>query len=171
MGAKWFGASVKRKEDPAFLTGRGRYIDDIRLPGMLHAVVLRSPHAHAGIGSIDKSAALALPGVVGATPVVHGEVMISSPSNLAGVFVREIEPGSITKVIDLSDDLDGIHGHLKGFKAEGGGDAPESVNQALFDSVHKIKWSTDKETLRLIFPVSDKISVIPATQILSGRLD
>src|SRR3954447_6818908 len=63
MGAKWFGASVKRKEDPAFLTGRGRYIDDINLPGMLHAVVLRSPHAHAGIRSIDKSAALALPGV------------------------------------------------------------------------------------------------------------
>ena len=65
MGAKWFGASVKRKEDPAFLTGRGRYVDDIKLPGMLHAVVLRSPHAHAGIRSIDKCAALALPGVHG----------------------------------------------------------------------------------------------------------
>jgi aerobic carbon-monoxide dehydrogenase large subunit len=59
----WFGASVKRKEDPAFLTGRGRYVDDIRLPGMLHAVVLRSPHAHAAIRGIDKGAALALPGV------------------------------------------------------------------------------------------------------------
>ena len=58
-----FGASVKRKEDPAFLTGRGRYIDDIRLPGMLHAVVLRSPHAHAVIRSIDTSKAEALPGV------------------------------------------------------------------------------------------------------------
>ena len=45
----WFGASVKRKEDPAFLTGRGRYVDDIALPGMLHAVVLRSPHGHAAI--------------------------------------------------------------------------------------------------------------------------
>ncbi len=63
MGAKWFGASVKRKEDPAFLTGRGRYVDDIELPGMLHAVVLRSPHAHAAIRGIDKRAALALPGV------------------------------------------------------------------------------------------------------------
>ena len=41
----WFGASVKRKEDPALLTGRGRFVDDIELPGMLHAVVLRSPHA------------------------------------------------------------------------------------------------------------------------------
>src|ERR1700704_6565906 len=59
----WFGASIKRKEDPALLTGRGRYVDDIKLPGMLHAVVLRSPHAHAGIRGIDKRAALALPGV------------------------------------------------------------------------------------------------------------
>ena len=57
----WFGASVKRKEDPAFLTGRGRYVDDITLPGMLHAVVLRSPHAHAAIRGIDASAARAMP--------------------------------------------------------------------------------------------------------------
>ncbi len=63
MGAKWFGASVKRKEDPALLTGRGRYVDDIQLAGMLHAVVLRSPHAHAAIRGIDKRAALALRGV------------------------------------------------------------------------------------------------------------
>src|SRR6266446_1989275 len=51
----------------------------------------------------------------------------------------------ITKVFDLTDDLDAIHGHLKGFTANGGGDAPESVNQALDDAVHKIKWSTDKK--------------------------
>jgi carbon-monoxide dehydrogenase large subunit len=59
----WFGTSIKRKEDPDLLTGRGRYVDDIKLPGMLHAVVLRSPHAHAGIRGIDKRPALALPGV------------------------------------------------------------------------------------------------------------
>jgi carbon-monoxide dehydrogenase large subunit len=59
----WFGSSIKRKEDPQLLTGRGRYVDDIALPGMLHAAVLRSPHAHAGIRRIDKNAALALPGV------------------------------------------------------------------------------------------------------------
>ena len=63
MGAKWFGASVLRKEDPDLLTGRGRFVDDIKLAGMLHAVVLRSPYAHAAIRGIDKSAALALPGV------------------------------------------------------------------------------------------------------------
>src|SRR3984957_17482519 len=59
----WFGASIKRKEDPDLLIGRGRYVDDIKLPGMLHAVVLRSPPCHAGLRGIDKRAALALPGV------------------------------------------------------------------------------------------------------------
>src|SRR5215471_2760938 len=63
MGAKWFGASVKRKEDPALLTGRGRYVDDINLPGMLEVAVLRSPHPHAAIRGIDTTRALALAGV------------------------------------------------------------------------------------------------------------
>ena len=63
MGAKWFGAAVKRKEDPALLRGEGRYVDDIHLPGMLHAAFVRNPHPHARIGEIDKTRALALPGV------------------------------------------------------------------------------------------------------------
>ena len=67
---KWIGQSMKRVEDPRLLTGQGRYIDDIDLPNMLHAAVLRSPHAHARIVSIDVSAAVALPGVVA---VVTGE--------------------------------------------------------------------------------------------------
>jgi carbon-monoxide dehydrogenase large subunit len=58
------GTRMMRKEDPRFLTGRGRFVDDITLPNMAHAAVLRSPHAHARIKSIDKSAAEALPGVV-----------------------------------------------------------------------------------------------------------
>jgi carbon-monoxide dehydrogenase large subunit len=60
---KAFGARVKRKEDPALLKGRGRYVADIQLPGMLHAAFVRSPYAHARLLSIDISAALALPGV------------------------------------------------------------------------------------------------------------
>ena len=61
----------------------------------------------------------------------------------------------ITKVIDLSDDLDAIHGHLMGFQADGGGDFPESVNQALNEAVTKVSWSKDKKTLRMIFLVGD----------------
>ncbi len=60
---KFFGAAVKRTEDPALVTGRGHYVDDIRFPGTLHACFVRSAHAHARIRSIDSSAALALPGV------------------------------------------------------------------------------------------------------------
>ena len=63
MGAKWFGAAVKRKEDPALLRGEGRYIDDIHLHAMLHAAFVRSPHPHARITGVDKTRALALPGV------------------------------------------------------------------------------------------------------------
>ncbi|MDR7417296.1 MAG: xanthine dehydrogenase family protein molybdopterin-binding subunit [Armatimonadota bacterium] len=57
------GASVKRKEDPRLLQGRGRFVGDARLPGMLHAAITRSPHAHAVIRAIDTSAARRAPGV------------------------------------------------------------------------------------------------------------
>ena len=58
------GAAHPRKEDARLLTGRGRYIDDIDVPGALHACFVRSPHAHARILTIDAAAARALPGVV-----------------------------------------------------------------------------------------------------------
>jgi len=63
MGAKYFGAAVKRREDPRFLRGEARYVDDVQLAGMLHAAFVRSPHAHARITRIRTAAAKALPGV------------------------------------------------------------------------------------------------------------
>ena len=63
---RYTGASIKRSEDPRILTGAGRYVDDIKLPGMLHAAFVRSPLAHAHVLSVDISAARALPGVVAA---------------------------------------------------------------------------------------------------------
>src|SRR5215813_4712551 len=59
-----FGKSIKRREDPRFVTGRGRYVDDLKLPGMTYAAFVRSPHAHARIKGIDVSAAKAHAGVV-----------------------------------------------------------------------------------------------------------
>ena len=59
------GKSVKRKEDPRLITGEAHYIEDIKLPGMTHAAVLRSPHAHANIVSINTERAAAVAGVVG----------------------------------------------------------------------------------------------------------
>jgi aerobic carbon-monoxide dehydrogenase large subunit len=60
------GARVLRKEDRRLLTGHGRYVDDLRIDGLLHAAIVRSPHAHARIGAIDRRAALRAPGVVAA---------------------------------------------------------------------------------------------------------
>ncbi|MGZ3362515.1 MAG: xanthine dehydrogenase family protein molybdopterin-binding subunit, partial [Xanthobacteraceae bacterium] len=64
MGEFAVGQGVSRFEDPRLIRGGGRYVDDIKLPGMAHGVVLRSPHAHAKIRSIDVTAAKAAPGVL-----------------------------------------------------------------------------------------------------------
>ncbi|HEY6382623.1 MAG TPA: xanthine dehydrogenase family protein molybdopterin-binding subunit [Pseudolabrys sp.] len=64
MGDFAVGQGVSRFEDPRLVRGGGRYVDDIKLPGMAHAVVLRSPHAHAKIKSIDVAAAKIAPGVL-----------------------------------------------------------------------------------------------------------
>src|SRR5246500_344444 len=64
MGVEGIGASVVRQEDRRFTTGKGRYVDDIKLQGMTHAHFIRSPHAHAKVKGIDTSAALKMPGVV-----------------------------------------------------------------------------------------------------------
>jgi carbon-monoxide dehydrogenase large subunit len=62
--ARLLGASIKRREDPRFITGKGNYTDDLKLQGMTYATFVRSPHAHAGIRSIDTAKALKHPGVV-----------------------------------------------------------------------------------------------------------
>lgn len=64
------GHRMKRKEDPRFIQGAGRYVDDVKLPGMLYLDLVRSPYAHARILKIDASKALALPGVLA---VITGE--------------------------------------------------------------------------------------------------
>ena len=64
------GHRKKRKEDPRFLQGKGNYVDDVKLPGMLYMDIVRSPYAHAKINSIDASAALEMDGVLA---VITGE--------------------------------------------------------------------------------------------------
>ena len=60
-----FVAKIKRDEDPALLRGRGRFVDDICLPGLLHASFVRSPHAHARIQTVSTAAAFAIDGCQG----------------------------------------------------------------------------------------------------------
>ncbi|HVK14142.1 MAG TPA: vWA domain-containing protein, partial [Gemmataceae bacterium] len=68
---------------------------------------------------------------------------------------RDRKDAYVTKLEPLTDDLDKIYATLKEFKAEGGGDTPESVNQALHESVTRFKWSEDKGTLKIVFLVGD----------------
>ena len=63
--SKFVGAKIKRREDPSLIRGLGQYVDDVKLPDLLHVAILRSPYAHAKINSVDTVAARQHPGVVG----------------------------------------------------------------------------------------------------------
>ena len=75
------GAEVRRKEDPRLITGSSTYVDDLKIPGVAHVVLVRSPHPHATIRGIDASAALAMPGVIA---VVTGEELAQYCGPLSG---------------------------------------------------------------------------------------
>ena len=64
MATEVFGSSVKRKEDPRLITGQGTYVEDVKLTGILHMVLVRSPYAHAEIRSINSEESFKIPGVV-----------------------------------------------------------------------------------------------------------
>ena len=89
MSTRIFGSGIKRREDPRLITGEARYTDDIKLPGVLHMAVVRSPYAHANIVSIDSSAAEAMDGVVA---VFTGEDV-----DLAGIPTAWLIPDSDLK--------------------------------------------------------------------------
>jgi len=87
VAERYTGASIKRSEDPRILTGLGRYVDDIKLPGMLHAAFVRSPLAHANVLSVDVSAARELPGVVAVLTGADLEAMtVPGPDTLMALL-------------------------------------------------------------------------------------
>src|SRR5215470_20088674 len=86
---KFVGERIKRREDPRLIQGQATYVDDVRLPGMLTAVILRSPHAHAKINSVDLTAARKAPGVV---CVLAGEDVKDSIATLPCVAPAEHIP-------------------------------------------------------------------------------
>jgi hypothetical protein len=96
--------------------------------------------AKENIWSIASSMAQAKP-----TPELH----------MGLVAFRDRGDAYVTKVVDLSTDLDSMYATLMDFRAEGGGDTPESVNQALYDAVHRISWSQDPSSYKVIFLVGD----------------
>src|SRR5438067_647758 len=97
MGAKYFGAAVRRREDPRFLRGEGRFLDDVRVAGLLHVAFLRSPYAHAMIRAIRTERARAAPGVVAVFTFADLERWMkplplfgSAPPGLAAAIAFEI---------------------------------------------------------------------------------
>ena len=99
MTATGIGARAARKEDRRFLTGNGRYVDDIDRPGQLHAVLARSPYAHARLGAIDASAARAAPGVAA----------VFTAADLAADNVGGLPCGWLIKNKDGSDMVEPPH--------------------------------------------------------------
>ena len=71
------------------------------------------------------------------------------------VAFRDRGDAYITRVYDLSENLDSMYVNLMDFRAQGGGDGPESVNQALYDAIHKLSWSQDKNVYKVVFLVGD----------------
>src|SRR4029450_12227837 len=80
---KWVGQALKRKEDPRMITGRGRYVDDMVVPGMLYMAVVGPPGAHGEITSLDRSAAKALPGIHGV--YTGADLALAAPLPMAWV--------------------------------------------------------------------------------------
>jgi Mg-chelatase subunit ChlD len=74
---------------------------------------------------------------------------------IALIGYRDRSDEYVTKLFDLTDDIDSVHEKLSGFRAGGGGDSPESVNQALDEAVSKISWSQDRRVLKIVFLVGD----------------
>ena len=93
MGIEGIGARVARKEDKRFITGAGRYVDDMVVPGMKHAVFVRSPHSHAQIKKLDVSKAKAMPGVIG---VLTGKVSFDKTLAKVGAHAEMVAVGRNT---------------------------------------------------------------------------
>jgi Mg-chelatase subunit ChlD len=89
---------------------------------------------------------------------IANEMISAKPSpelKLGLIGYRDRGDEYVTRTFNLTDDIDAMYGHLREFKAHGGGDAPESVNEALDEAIHKMAWSDDKKVLKIIFLVGD----------------
>jgi aerobic carbon-monoxide dehydrogenase large subunit len=96
MSATGIGASVRRKEDQRFITGKGHYTDDISRPGQTHAYFVRSPHAHARIKHIDTTAAAGRPGVLAV--LAGAELAVDKIGNLICGWMIHSKDGSPMKM-------------------------------------------------------------------------
>src|SRR5512144_843865 len=96
MGVEGIGASVVRKEDKRFITGKGRYVDDIKRVGLTYAHFVRSPHAHAKVKGIDSAAAMKMPGVIAV--LTGSELVADKVGNLICGWAITSKDGSPMKM-------------------------------------------------------------------------
>jgi carbon-monoxide dehydrogenase large subunit len=97
---RWVGARLPRREDPRLLTGRGRYVDDVVLPGLLHAAFVRSPHARAAIRAVDVRAALDLTGVRAVLTIDDLAAFMTLPGGAQAVNALPLARGAAAFVGD-----------------------------------------------------------------------
>ena len=90
MSTRIFGSGIRRREDPRLITGTATYTDDLTLPRMVHAAMLRSPHAHARITSIDTSKAAAAAGVVAV--YTHADIEGALPTDPLRLAASRFRP-------------------------------------------------------------------------------
>jgi Mg-chelatase subunit ChlD len=89
---------------------------------------------------------------------IANEMISAQPTpelKLGLIGYRDRGDDYVVKSFSLTDDIDAIYGHLREFQAGGGGDTPESVNEALAEAIHKMPWSSDSKVLKIIFLVGD----------------
>jgi hypothetical protein len=89
---------------------------------------------------------------------IANEMISAQPTpelKLGLIGYRDRGDDYVVKSFNLTDDIDAIYGRLREFQAAGGGDTPESVNEALAEAIHKMPWSSDKTVLKIIFLVGD----------------
>ena len=89
---------------------------------------------------------------------IANEILASKPTpdlRIGLIGYRDRSDAYVTKTYDLSEDIDDIYAKLMKFQAQGGGDTPESVNQAIHEAVTKMKWDKDRKVLKMIFLVGD----------------
>jgi aerobic carbon-monoxide dehydrogenase large subunit len=176
------GTPLKRKEDLRFLTGRGRYVDDVPFPGLLHAAIVRSPHAHARIARIDTSAATRLAGVVAvltAADLPDGEVPALFTSGAfracrqAAIAAREVRCVGEAVAVVVADNA---YQAADGAEAVGVAYEPRAVSATVEDAlapggarVHE-EWP-DNEAGVTASGAGDPASVSPDSVRGNGRSD
>ena len=156
----------------------------LTLFGLTAAAVVFYPAAHSNTTEHNPSPEITLPVVGQERPRVEVVFVLDTTSSMSGlidaakekiwsiantmasaqpapelhmglVAFRDRGDAYVTRVTDLSQDLDSLYATLLDFRAQGGGDGPESVNQALYDAVHSVSWSQDPNVYKVVFLVGD----------------